>query len=157
MIKKKQKSIQVEKKGTRPQDWKCKKTDLFYQSICHPVRVLKIPQVAILGDLHYLKGSSFFFQILVQPHCLWKLPAKSRDLTHPPSQLRKILKLWPGQNPGKGQVQLGQGYKKPLSIILCSPVWSAGVSTCLHPFDQKKLPWQDLLSLLCLFLAPEGL
>jgi hypothetical protein len=60
-----------------------KKNDLFYQSICHPLRLLKIPQVAILGDLHCLKGSYFFFQILVHPHCPQKLTAKLRALTHP--------------------------------------------------------------------------
>jgi hypothetical protein len=46
---------------------------------------------------------------------------------------------------------------EPLSVILCLCVCSAGVSTCLHTFDQKKLPCQDFLSLVCLFLAPEGL
>jgi hypothetical protein len=30
----------------------CKKNDLLYQSICYPLRLLKIPQIAILGDLH---------------------------------------------------------------------------------------------------------
>jgi hypothetical protein len=47
----------------------CKKNDLFYQNVCHPLRLLKIPQVAILGDLNCLKGSCFF-QILVPSHCL---------------------------------------------------------------------------------------
>jgi hypothetical protein len=41
----------------------CKKNDIFYQSICHPLRLLKISQVAILGDLHYLKDSYFFLWI----------------------------------------------------------------------------------------------
>jgi hypothetical protein len=36
--------------------------------------------------------------------------------------------------------------KEPLAAILCSRVSSAGVSTGLHPFDQKKLPCQDFLS-----------
>jgi hypothetical protein len=41
--------------------------------------------------------------------------------------------------------------------IWCLCVHSAGASTCLHPFDQKKLPCQDFLSLVCLFSALEGL
>jgi hypothetical protein len=36
-----------------------RKMIFFYQSICHPFRLLKIPQIAILGDLHCLKGSCF--------------------------------------------------------------------------------------------------
>jgi hypothetical protein len=68
----------------------------------------------------------------------------------PFSKSGKIVNLWPGQIPGKGQVQLRQGYKeKPLSTILCSLVQSAGVNMCLHPFDQKKLPCQDFLCFLC--------
>jgi hypothetical protein len=52
-----------------------------------PLRLLKIPQVAILGNLHCLKSSCFFFQILIQPHCPRKLPAKLYALTHLPSLL----------------------------------------------------------------------
>jgi hypothetical protein len=71
----------------------CKKNNLFYQSICHPLSLLKIPQVAILGDLHCLKGSCFFW-ILVQPHCPRKLPAKLRALTCPSSLLAIQERLW---------------------------------------------------------------
>jgi hypothetical protein len=62
--------------------------------ICHPLRLLKIPQVSILGDLCCLKGSCFFFQILVQSHCPRKLPAKLRDLAYPPSLLANWERLW---------------------------------------------------------------
>jgi hypothetical protein len=63
--------------------------------------------------------------------------------------LRKSENLWPEQIPSEEQVQLRQGYKEePLSAILCLHVCSAGVNTCLHAFDQKKLPCQDFLCLL---------
>jgi hypothetical protein len=139
---------------------RCKKNDLFYQSICHPLGLLKIPQVAILGDLYFLKDSCFFFRILVQPHCPQKFPAKLRAPNPSPrsfSQSRKTVNLWPGQIPDKGQVQLRQGYKKPLSTILCSRLisWSEYV---LAPFWSKEIALSRLsLSLLCLFLAQEGL
>jgi hypothetical protein len=55
---------------------------------------LKIPQVAILGDYHCLKGLCFFFQILVWLHCLWKLPTKLYFLTHTPSLLANWGRLW---------------------------------------------------------------
>jgi hypothetical protein len=114
-------------------------------------RLLKIPQVTILGDLHCLKGSCFFFWIFVQPHCPQNCPqiVCPNPSPKPFSQSRKIVNLWPGQIPGEGQVQLWQGYKeKPLLAILCSRVSSTGVSTCLHSFDQKELPCQDFLCLL---------
>jgi hypothetical protein len=71
----------------------CKKNNLFYQSICHPLRLLKIPQVTILGDLHFFKVSCFFW-ILVQSHCPWKLSTKLRALMHPLSFLANQKRLW---------------------------------------------------------------
>jgi hypothetical protein len=72
----------------------CEKNDLFYQSTCHPLRLLKIPQVTIFGDSRCLKGSCFFFQILVHPQCSWKLPTKLHALTHLPSLLTNRARLW---------------------------------------------------------------
>jgi hypothetical protein len=62
--------------------------------MCHPLGLHKISQVSILGDLHCLKGSCFFFWILVHPHCPQKLPAKLCVLTHPPSLLANRERLW---------------------------------------------------------------
>jgi hypothetical protein len=81
---------------------------------------------------------------LLPDSCTASLPAKiALQITCPNpspkpfSQSRKIVNLWPGQIPGKGKVQLYQGYKeKPLLTILCSHVCSAVVNTCLYPFDQ---------------------
>jgi hypothetical protein len=123
----------------------CKKNDLFYQSICHPLRLLKIPQVAKLGDLHCLKGTCFFW-ILVQSHCPWKLPTKLCALIHPLSLLANQER--PGQIPGKGQVQLHQLYKEePLSDILCSHACSLLIKrTCLV----------KIFCLLCVCFQPWG-
>jgi hypothetical protein len=85
----------------------CKKNDHFCQSLCHPLRLLKIPQVAILGDLHCLKGSCFFFWIVVQLHCLQKLPTKLRALTHPPSLLGNRERL---RTSDLGKSQVGGRY-----------------------------------------------
>jgi hypothetical protein len=66
------------------------------------------------------------------------------------------VKLLSGQISGERQGQLPQGYKEePLSAILCLHVCLAGVSMCLNLLDQEKLPCQDFLSLVCLFLALE--
>jgi hypothetical protein len=71
----------------------------------------------------------------------------------PFSQLREIVILWPGQIPGKGQVQLRQGYKKePLSAILCLCVCLAGVSTCLHPLIKRNC-LVKIFCLLCVFFG----
>jgi hypothetical protein len=83
----------------------CKKDHLFYKSICHFLDYLKFFR-SILGDLHCLKGSYFFFRILVQLHCLCPDP-----FPKPFSQSRKTVNLRPGQIPGEGQVQLHQGHK----------------------------------------------
>jgi hypothetical protein len=97
------------------------------------------------------------FLFLLPDSCTAPLPTKIAHQTvcpnpspKPFSQSRKTVQLWPGQTPGEGQVQLHKGYKeRPLSAILCLCVCSAGVSTCLHPFDQKKSPCQDFLCLSC--------
>jgi hypothetical protein len=119
----------------------CKKNDAFCQSICHLIH---------LRWLALLKG----FPFLLLDSCTAPMSMKiAHQITCPnPSpkpfgQSRKIVNLWPGQIPGKGQVQLCQ--EKPLTTILCSHVHSADVNTCLHPFDQKKLPCQDFLCLPC--------
>jgi hypothetical protein len=65
---------------------------------------LKIPQVTILGDSCCLKGSCFFIRILVQSHCLWKLPVILRALTHPASLLANWEILWTF-DPDKSQVR----------------------------------------------------
>jgi hypothetical protein len=74
--------------------WLYKKNNPFYQNICHPLRLLKIPQIAIIGDLCCLKGSCFFFWILVQSDCPPNCPPKLRALTHPPSLLTSWERLW---------------------------------------------------------------
>jgi hypothetical protein len=60
----------------------CKKNYLFYQSICHPLRLLKIPQVAILGFLFLLLDS--YTAPLLQKLCA---------LTHPLSLLANPERL----------------------------------------------------------------
>jgi hypothetical protein len=136
----------------------CTKNDLFYQSICHPLRLLKIPQINILGDLHSLKGSFFFVWVLIQPHCLWKLPTKLHALTHPLSVLANWERLWTSdldKSQVRGRYNCIRDVRRSHSWTFC--VCSAGVNMCLHTFGQKKLPCQDFLSLMCLFLALECL
>jgi hypothetical protein len=57
-------------------------------------------------------------------------------------------------NPGLGAATTMSGATVSYFVLTCH---SAGVSTCLCHFDQKKLPCQGFLSLVCLFSAPEGL
>jgi hypothetical protein len=138
----------------------CKKNSLFYQTICHPLRLLKIPQVAILGDLHCSKGSCFSFQILVQPHYSQKLPTKLRSLTHPPSLLANRERL---RTSDLGKSQVGGRYNciRDVRRSHCRP-------SCAHVSAQ--LEWVHACTLLikrnclvnifclsCLFSAPEGL
>jgi hypothetical protein len=64
----------------------------------------------------------------------------------PFTQSREIVNLWPGQIPGKGQVQLCQGYKDYFVnyfVLTCPLSWSE----CMLAFDQKKLVCQDFLCL----------
>jgi hypothetical protein len=133
----------------------CKKKDLFYQSICYSLKLLKNSSLRHLKWLACLKGPWFFFRIPVQLHCPPNcMPNPSPN---PFSQLGKIVNLWPGQIPGEEQVRLRHRYKEdPRSAILCFRVCAAGVSTCLHPLDQEKLPCQDFLNLVCLFSELEG-
>jgi hypothetical protein len=133
--------------------WYCKIKDLFYQSICYFLRLLKNSSGRHLRWHACLKcpSSSGFLSdfIACQTICLNPSPKSF-------SQSGKIVNLWPGRIPGEGQVQLRQGYKEELqSSILCLCVCLAVVSTWLHPFDQEKLPCEDFLSLVCLFSAPE--
>jgi hypothetical protein len=96
--------------------------------------------------------------LLLPDSCIAPLPAKNayqitcpNPFLKPFSQSKKIVNFWPGQIPGEGQVQLCQGYKEePLLAILWLCVCSAGVSMCSHTFDQKKLPCQDFLCVLCI-------
>jgi hypothetical protein len=111
------------------------------------IRLLKNSSGHHLRWLACLKGPCFLYNSIDhQTACPNPSPK-------PFCQLEKTVNLWPGQIPGEGQVQLHQGYKKKtLPAILCSRVCSAGVSTGLHPFDQKKLPCQDFsLSLMSVF------
>jgi hypothetical protein len=107
----------------------CKKNDLFYQSICHSLRLLKILQFTMWGDLHCLEGSFFFFQILVQLHWERILPTKQCTLIHSPSLLanQEIVNLWPGQIPGRGRYNC----IRPLMRCHCQP-FCAHVSTQLE-------------------------
>jgi hypothetical protein len=127
----------------------CKKNDLFYQSICYPLRVLKNSSGHHVRWLECLKGPCFFWipvQLRCPPNCM---PNPSRK---PFSQSGTTVNLWPGQIPGEEQVRLSHGYKEePPSAILCLYVCSAGVSTCLHPLDQEKIALSRFsLSLVCL-------
>jgi hypothetical protein len=124
------------------------------QGICYPLTLLKNASGRHLRWLACLKGPCFFFRIPLWLHCL---PTACPNPS--PSLLANWGRLWTFDLdiPGEGQVQLCQGYKEePLSAILCLSACLTGVSTCLHPLDQEKLPCQDFLSLVCLFSAPEG-
>jgi hypothetical protein len=93
---------------------KCEKNDLFYQSICYPLRWLSGRHLRWLACL---KGPCFFFRIPVWLHCL--PTACPNPSPKPFSQSGNTVNLWPGQIPGEGQVRLHQGYKEePLSAIL---------------------------------------
>jgi hypothetical protein len=48
---------------------RCKKSDVFYQSICYPLRLLKNSSGFHLRWLACLKSLCFFFQIPVGLHC----------------------------------------------------------------------------------------
>jgi hypothetical protein len=128
-----------------------KKNSLFYQSICHALRLLKIPQVTILGDLHCLKDSCFFFRILVQPHCLRKLPAKLRALTHSPSLLANGERLWTFDL-DKSQVRRRYSCVRDIRRSHCRP-FCAHMSTQLEWIHActllTKRNCQDFLCLSC--------
>jgi hypothetical protein len=114
--------------------------------MCRYLRLLKNSSGHHLRWLALFKESLF----LLLDSCPAPLSTKLHTLTHPPKPFSQSREIWPGQIPGEGQVQLHQGYKEePLLVIVCSCVHSAGVNTCLHPFDQKKLPCQDFLCLSC--------
>jgi hypothetical protein len=133
----------------------CKKNNLFYQSIYHPLGLLKIPQVAIFSDLHCLKGSCFFFQILVQPHC------PPNYVPNPsPSLLANQEGLWTFDL-DKSQVRGRYNCVRDIRRSHCWPF-------CAHMSAQ--LEWIHTCTLLikrncpvkifylvCLFSAPEGL
>jgi hypothetical protein len=88
--------------------------------MCHPLRLLKILQVTMLSDLHCLKGSCFFLQILVQPHCPRKLPAKLCALTHPLSLLANQEKLWTFDL-DKSQVRSSYNFVRDIRRSHCQP------------------------------------
>jgi hypothetical protein len=108
----------------------CTKNDLFYQSICHPLRLLKIPQVAILGDLHCLKGPCFFLLDSCTAPSPWKLPTKLCALTHPLSLLANWEGLWTFKL-DKSQVRGKYNCVRDIRRSHCQP-FCAHVSTQLE-------------------------
>jgi hypothetical protein len=67
----------------------CKKNDLFYQSICYPIRLLKNSSGCHLKWLACLKGPCFFFWIPVR-----SIAAKLHAQIHPPRLLASWERLW---------------------------------------------------------------
>jgi hypothetical protein len=76
---------------------KCKKNDLFYQSICYPLRLLKNSSGRHLKWLACLKGPCFLYNSIA---CQTAGPNPSPK---PFSQSGKTVNLWPWQIPGEGQ------------------------------------------------------
>jgi hypothetical protein len=113
--------------------WVCKKNDLFYQSICHPLWLLKIPQVTILDDLHCLKGSCFFW-ILVQSHCPGKVPAKLRAL----SPLANRERMWTFDL-DKSQVRGGYNCVREIRRATVSHFVLSWSEYMLAPFWSKEI------------------
>jgi hypothetical protein len=135
----------------------CKKNDLFYQSICHPLRLLKIPQVAILGTCVFLKG------LFLLDSCTVPLPAKiAHQITCPgpaPRLLANQERLWTfdlNKSQVRGRYNCVRDIRRSYCQPFCARVCSAGVSS-LHLLIKRNCLVKIFLSLVCLFLTLEGL
>jgi hypothetical protein len=137
----------------------CKKNDLFYQSICHPLRLLRIHHVPILGDLPCLKGYLF----LLLDCCIAPMPAKLCALTHSLNLSANGKRLWTFDL-DKSQVRGRYNCIRDIRKSHCQPFCAhrsaqqEWAHACTLLIKKKKTAlWRFSLSLVCLCSAPESL
>jgi hypothetical protein len=122
--------------------------------------LLKIPHVAILDGLYCFKGSCFFFLILVQLHSPGKLLTKLCALTHSPSLSANWERLWTfglDKSQARGKYNCIRDTRRSHWQPFCAHV-STQLEWMHAPFWLKEIALSRFsLSLMCLFLTPEGL
>jgi hypothetical protein len=92
--------------------------------------------------------------LLLPDSCTTPLPSKLYALTHPLNLLANWERLWTfdlDKSQMRGRYNCIKDIRKSHCQPFCLLVCLAGVSTCLHPPDQEKLPCQDFLSHMSVF------